>query len=324
MRPFAIDRPDTRLAQRVASLQRPAGTVQGRPDGSHEAAGLPRGDGGWPGPDLDDGTGSGGVDLAAAVRARRSRRGHDDGGGELGLVYGAWDDNPVPLTEDAPLRPGRSPPRRSPCCELERVARETRCGATASPSPCCVPPCASTRVPETGAVGGATGASRWLERSLWHARSPGAEAGIDLRSSSTSTISRGRWSTHACARLDGAFNVAPPGWFSARRAGLELVGSPVGPLRVPGRMRRAVVGVRWRLGLGSTPPEVITYTDHPWVISSDRLLARAGRRPTPTKRRSCSATVRDGGRRSTPTSARRCRSGLWVSAWWPWRGRWWV
>ena len=38
---------------------------------------------------------------------------------------------------------------------------------------------------------------------------------------------------------------------------------------------------RWKLGLSSTPPGLLPYTIHPWVVANDRLKA-AGWSPTPT------------------------------------------
>jgi nucleoside-diphosphate-sugar epimerase len=218
------------------------------------------------GADLD-GTGRGGIELEPAVSMLV-----DSGAATVvvvssALVYGAWDDNPVPLTEDAPLRPRPESPQALAYCELERVAAERRGPGVAvailRPTVCVDP----------GRLGSRrSGASRWLERSLWHARSPSA-AGEDRPAQFLHIDDLARAVEHArLHRLDGAFNVAPPGWLSAHEQ-LELVGSPVA-LRVPGRLRRAVVGLRWKLGLGSTPPEVIAYTDHPWVISSDRLRDR--------------------------------------------------
>jgi hypothetical protein len=34
-----------------------------------------------------------------------------------------------------------------------------------------------------------------------------------------------------------------------------------------------VAGWRWRTGLGDTPPALLPYTVHPWVVANDRLRA---------------------------------------------------
>jgi nucleoside-diphosphate-sugar epimerase len=263
---YVVDRPDARLAQRLASIQRRAGTVPGSPADPASAGGCLVVTASGGGADLD-GTGRGGIGLEEAVALLEDTEAATVVVVSSALVYGAWDDNPVPLTEEAPLRPRPESPQAVAYCELERVAAERRRpGVTVAvlrPTVCVDPERPGPR---------RSGTSRWLERSLWHARSLTA-VGEDRPAQFLHIDDLARAVEHArLHRLDGAVNVAPPGWLSAQEQ-LDLVGSPVA-LRVPGRFRRAVVGLRWRAGLGSTPPEVIAYTDHPWVISSDRLRDR--------------------------------------------------
>jgi peptidoglycan/xylan/chitin deacetylase (PgdA/CDA1 family) len=71
-------------------------------------------------------------------------------------------------------------------------------------------------------------------------------------------------------RLDGPVNVAPDGWLEAadRRAL-----APAPRLRVPERVAVKVATWRWRLGLAPTPPGLLPYARHAWVVANDRLRA---------------------------------------------------
>ena len=70
---------------------------------------------------------------------------------------------------------------------------------------------------------------------------------------------------------DGALNVAPDGWIPPDTlADLE---GPQPRLRMPSHLVRLVSALRWRFGLAPTPPGVVPYTAHPWVVANDRLRA---------------------------------------------------
>jgi hypothetical protein len=91
--------------------------------------------------------------------------------------------------------------------------------------------------------------------------------------------------------LDGAYNVAPEGWVP----GEELRALQGGPrVRLPERIAERIARLRWRAGMSPTPPGVLPWTCHPWVVASDRLRAHgwtsehtneeafvAGHRPSP-------------------------------------------
>ncbi|MGQ0830977.1 MAG: NAD-dependent epimerase/dehydratase family protein [Microthrixaceae bacterium] len=176
------------------------------------------------------------------------------------IAYGAWANNPVPLTEDAPLRPNPGVAAASEKAEAERAAAEWRDdhpGTTV----------AILRPTVTVAAGG----NGWLARALARATSlpvtddePPAQfldvadlaAAVDLARS---------------ARLDGARNVAPDGWISGDTVRALAGGGP--RVRLPERLAVRLAGMRWRWGLTPTPPELLPYTVHPWVIANDRLKA---------------------------------------------------
>ncbi len=73
------------------------------------------------------------------------------------------------------------------------------------------------------------------------------------------------------ARLDGPRNVAPDGWISGETVRALAGGAP--RVRLPERLAVRLAGLRWRWGLAVTPPELLPFTVHPWVIANDRLKA---------------------------------------------------
>ncbi len=195
------------------------------------------------------------------------------------LVYGAWANNPVPLTEEASLRPNPELDRAVAAAEVERLAGEWRDehpGATVAV------------LRPTTAV--AEDASGWLARGLHAARrlrpaedeTPGQYVHLDDLASAVATA--------VDQRLDGVFNVAPDGWIKGQDMRL-LTGGP--HLRLPERMARRLASLRWRLGLADSPPGLLPYAIHPWVIANDRLRA-AGWQPTQTNEEAFVAGYRPG------------------------------
>ncbi|MDQ6696183.1 MAG: NAD-dependent epimerase/dehydratase family protein [Actinomycetota bacterium] len=182
-------------------------------------------------------------------------------------VYGAWPNNVVPLTEDAPLRPNPELRFAVEKAEIERLAgrwREEQPGATiallrAAPS-----------VAED-AIG-------WVAKALDAV--DGLPAGdddppsqflhLDDLAAAIDTARRGR--------LDGPLNVAPDKWLEAadRRAL-----APAPRLRVPERVAVRVATWRWRFGLAPTPPGILPYARYAWVVGNDRLRS-AGWQPAHT------------------------------------------
>lgn len=234
------------------------------------------------GPDLD-GTGTSGVDVAAT-------RALLEAAGSVGLarvvvlstamVYGAWADNPVPLTEEAPLRPVPGLDVAARKAEVEQVVGEWRAshpGARVA----VLRPCLAVAEETTS----------WMARSLWQtgaARTediepPAQFVHLDDLAAAVDLARR--------AGLDGAYNVAPDGWIPADQ--LRLLAPPTSRLRLPGRVASRLAAVRWRLGLTSTPPEVLDHTVHPWVVANDRLRA-AGWVPTHSNEEAFVAGVRAG------------------------------
>lgn len=196
------------------------------------------------------------------------------------LVYGAWPTNPVPLTEDAPLRPN---PGFEPAVALGEVERLAAVWRDDHPG--------STLAVLRSAPAVAEDAAGWLAPMLAAARGvPVGEddpAGQYLHLDDLAAAVELAVDRH----LDGAFNVAPDGWV----AGEELKALQGGPrVRLPGRVAERVASWRWRAGMSPTPPGLLPWTCHPWVVAADRLRALgwtpahtneeafvAGHRPSP-------------------------------------------
>jgi nucleoside-diphosphate-sugar epimerase len=183
-------------------------------------------------------------------------------------VYGAWPTNPVPLTEDAPLRPNADLGFAVRAAERERLAVEWK-GDHPGVTVAILRP----------AIAVAEDARGWLARSLRTAAAvrpvssddpPAQYVHLDDVASAVVLAWRNR--------LDGPFNVAPDGWIPGDQV-RALAGVP--PVRVPDPVAQRIAWARWKLGLSSTPPGLLPYTIHPWVVANDRLKA-AGWSPTST------------------------------------------
>lgn len=182
-------------------------------------------------------------------------------------VYGAWPNNVVPLTEDAPLRPNPGLRFAVEKAEIERLAgrwREEQPDATIALLR------AAPAVSED-AIG-------WVARALDAV--DGLPAGDDDPPSQFLHLDdlAAAVDTARRCRLDGPLNVAPDKWLEAadRRAL-----APAPRLRVPERVAVRVATLRWRLGLAPTPPGILPYARYAWVVANDRLRS-AGWEPAHT------------------------------------------
>lgn len=204
-----------------------------------------------------DGTGGAGLDvgatralLAAAARAGVPRVVVLSSA----TVYGAWADNPVPLTEDAVLRPSPGFAYAAARAELERAAAELR---QASPG-------TSVAVLRTAVVVDPE-RQRWFGRSPWSGRRPWvsrSDAARQLVHVDDLVAALDLAWRHG---IDGVRNVAPDGWMTAEA--LRDLAGPLVPL--PDRIERW-----WRRGRRRTKVAGIEpYLHLPWVVANDRLRA---------------------------------------------------
>ena len=171
-------------------------------------------------------------------------------------VYGPWANNPVPLTEEAPLRPHPDLAFAVQKAEVERVAAEWSLDH---------PAVAVARLRPATIVSDEQGG--WLATALDAAsRLPAGEdtPAQYLHVDDLATAVVAAWD----AGVDGPVNVAPDGWLTPNeRRALD----PVPKIRLPERLALAVANWRWRLRLAPTPPGVLAYARHPWVVANDRL-----------------------------------------------------
>lgn len=184
------------------------------------------------------------------------------------MVYGAWPNNPVPITEDAALRPVPELPYAVAKAEMERQVAEWQEST----------PDAVAAILRPTVVMSADSA-HWLSHSPWRRaglvvgelRAPCQFLHFDDLADAVDTARR--------QHLDGPFNVAPDGWLApdARR---ELDG-PSPRLQLSGRAGDLFGRVRQRLGPSRVPPGLDPYTRHSWVVANDRLRA-TGWAPTHT------------------------------------------
>lgn len=172
-------------------------------------------------------------------------------------VYGAWPDNPVPLTEEATLRPNPGADYAVEKAEVERLWSrwaDDESAKLAILRPALV-------------VGGDEEA--WLAVALraatrWGVGDPTTPTQFvhvdDLAAAVALAVDR---------RLDGVYNVAPEGWMPGAEV-RALVGTPIRPPVAPA-MAKALARWCWSRGLGGIPTGLVPYATHPWVAAGDRL-----------------------------------------------------
>lgn len=184
------------------------------------------------------------------------------------MVYGAFTNNPVPLTEDAVLRPdptfvyARQLAAAEESVERWRTARPGRSVAMLRPA---VP------VAATGTTSLARALTAGFGQRFGEA-DPGAQFvhHDDIASAVRLAVVR---------RLDGVYNVAPDGSIPGERV-RALSGQRL-RLPLPDRVADVVGALRWRFQRGPIPPGLRSYTRAPWTVANDKLRAE-GWRPTVT------------------------------------------
>ena len=174
------------------------------------------------------------------------------------MVYGAWPDNPVPLTEDAPVRPCPDFAFAVHRARMEELA--TAWANESTDRTLTVLRNAVTVAEERpGGLATVVGAAASIRSD------EGEPLGQFLHSDDLASAA-------VCAvqsRYDGPLNVAPDGWI-----GVEVMAELGGPgprLRLPGPLAALVARVLWKLGLSPAPPGFFPYSVYPWVVANDRI-----------------------------------------------------
>ena len=183
-------------------------------------------------------------------------------------VYGAWADNPVPLTEDAPLRPNPGFAHAAEKAECERLVAEwvdSRPGASA----CVLRPTVVVGPEADGALARALAGTVGF-RPAEAARPVQFLHADDLARAVELAVERG---------LTGVYNVAPDGWVPDDTA--RALAGGTARLALPERVARPLQAAWRALSPTRELPGVEPYTRHPWVVANDRLVT-AGWRPQHT------------------------------------------
>ncbi|MDP8955071.1 MAG: NAD-dependent epimerase/dehydratase family protein [Actinomycetota bacterium] len=175
-------------------------------------------------------------------------------------VYGAWADNPVPLCEDAVLRPNPGGDYA-----LAKAENERRWAAWVRDRPG-----ATLAVLRPALVVGDDD-EQWLAVALraatrWGTGDPRAPTQFVHADDLASAVALAVEQT-----LEGVYNVAPEGWLAGAEV-QELTGTPLRP-PIPPALAAILARWCWSRGLGGVAPEWIPYATHSWVVASDRLRA---------------------------------------------------
>ncbi|MSO60119.1 MAG: hypothetical protein EXQ63_07325 [Ilumatobacteraceae bacterium] len=174
------------------------------------------------------------------------------------MVYGAWENNTVPLTEDAPVRPD---PEFGMVCAFavaESLVEDWRRAVSGRSTTILRPVPIVTR-----------GATSSLVAAL--AQAAGSEMSLSLPAAQFMHSSDLDSAIEMCREKcpDGVFNVSPDGAISGERL-RKLAARPL-QLRLPHFAVGWVDGIRWRAERGPIPPGLRSYSRFSWVVSNDRL-----------------------------------------------------
>ena len=183
-----------------------------------------------------------------------------------GVVYGAHPDNPVPITEDQPLRPNPEFPAAGVLADSERLALEAALG-------------------EGTAVVVLRGAGVWtpawgtfLSRSLMAPAMVGVQGQDPPRQCLAPADAVSALVLATSGRLRGVYNVAPDDWIGARDAA-RAAGLGRRRLQVPQRIAQVTAERLQRAGVSAATPGELAYHLHPWVLDNARLR-QSGWAPT--------------------------------------------
>jgi nucleoside-diphosphate-sugar epimerase len=184
------------------------------------------------------------------------------------LVYGALANNPVPLTEEATLRPDVEFVFARQLASAEELVEQWRVSDQERAS-CVLRPAVSLAGGGNSRLAAALVSG--LGRRLAEADPPSQFLHLDdLAAAVVLAVTE---------RLDGVYNVAPDGWVAGERVRALSGERPRLPL--PERLGEVLAGLRWRFQRGPIPPGLRSYTREPWVVSNGRLRA-VGWTPTVT------------------------------------------
>ncbi len=184
------------------------------------------------------------------------------------MTYGAHANNPVPLTEEAALRPDVEFVFARQLASAEELVDQWRLERPGRAT-CVLRPAVSL-----AAGGGSRLAAALVAgfgRKVAEADPPSQFLHLDDLAAAVALAAE--------RRLDGVYNVAPDGWVAGERVRALSGERPRLPL--PDRVGELIAGLRWRFQRGPIPPGLLPYTRESWVVSNGRLRS-VGWTPTVT------------------------------------------
>jgi nucleoside-diphosphate-sugar epimerase len=174
-------------------------------------------------------------------------------------VYGAHADNPVPLTEESPLRANLDFSYPAHKLEVEYLVRDFR-----EQHPDIV-----FTLFRPAIVFGANVDNAWshimempvLPLAAGHRPPMQFVHEEDVADALAFAVHKD---------LDGAYNLAPDGWMESEEV-LAMVGRR--PIDLPEPTLYRLADRMWRLGLAEAPAGIVHYITYPWVVSAAKLAA---------------------------------------------------
>ncbi len=184
------------------------------------------------------------------------------------MVYGAWANNPVPITEEAVLRPDVEFVYARQLGAVEQLVDEWRL-AVPERTVTVLRPAVGMAAEST--VGLAAALAAGMGQRFGEDDPPAQFLHLDDLASAVVLAAE--------QRLDGVYNVAPDGWIAGER--VRALAGAVPRLKMPDRMTEVISNMRWRFQRGPIPPGLRSYTRWTWLVANDRLKAE-GWAPTVT------------------------------------------
>ena len=216
------------------------------------------------------------------------------------MVYGAWANNPVPITEEAVLRPDVEFVYARQLGSVEQLADEWRLAAAGPHGH--RPAARASAMAADSTVGLAAALAAGMGQRVGEDDPPAQFLHLDDLASAVVLAAE--------QRLDGVYNVAPDGWVPGER--VRALAGAVPRLKLPDRVTEVIGNLRWRFQRGPIPPGLRSYTRWPWLVANDRLKAE-GWAPTVTNEQAyvegTEAQVVDDGQPEAPPGDRPRRPG---------------
>jgi UDP-glucose 4-epimerase len=201
-----------------------------------------------------------------------------------GVAYGAFPDNPVPLTEDDPVRGvagfsyARDKTESDRLCQLWAARHTDRVMTIVRPCIVFGPNVDNylvrlwTKQPFAVDIGGT------IDRDVQFVHEDDVVEGI---------------AGLLLGRHGGAYNVAGDGLMTNRECA-ELIGVPI--RKLPLRVYRGLARTMWRLRQAEAPPGAIDFALHSWLLSNEKLKRTTGWSPKYSSRETFEITMRAHGK----------------------------